>query len=189
MLRSKLSTRRSAAAAVEFAVVMPFVLMPLMFGLWEVGRLVQVQQIVSNAAREGARLAAQAKTINRTGNPTEIRASIAPSNNTNADPNVKATVMQSLAAAGLNMLSWSDVTVTFEFLDQPAGATVGPSTTDPQPSQAVKNQRFRVTVVIDYTKARWISLGMIPTTQVRDAVEWRSLVDDPFVVNPNMPTW
>ena len=46
---------RRGAAAVEFAVVAPvFVL--LVFGMIEFGRMVMVQQMLTNAAREGARL-------------------------------------------------------------------------------------------------------------------------------------
>ena len=47
--------QRRGAAAVEFAVVAPvFVL--LVFGMIEFGRMVMVQQMLTNAAREGARL-------------------------------------------------------------------------------------------------------------------------------------
>src|SRR5437660_11704767 len=51
--------RRSAnrgAAAVEFALVAP-VFFILVFGLIEYGRLVMVQQVLTNAAREGCRVA------------------------------------------------------------------------------------------------------------------------------------
>ena len=47
--------RRPAVAAVELAFVLLFFLVPLVIGVWEVGRLIHVQQIVSNSAREGAR--------------------------------------------------------------------------------------------------------------------------------------
>ena len=48
--------RRRGAAAAEFAVVLPvFVL--LIFGILEFGRMIMVQQILTNASREGARLA------------------------------------------------------------------------------------------------------------------------------------
>lgn len=46
---------RGGAAAVEFAVVAPIFLL-LVFGMIEYGRLVMVQQILTNASREGARL-------------------------------------------------------------------------------------------------------------------------------------
>ena len=45
---------RRGAAAVEFAVVSP-VLFLLVFGMIEYGRMVMVQQVITNAAREGAR--------------------------------------------------------------------------------------------------------------------------------------
>src|SRR5262249_34261075 len=53
--------RRGGAAAVELALLLPAVLVPTLFGIWEVGRLVQIQQIVENAAREGGRQASTAK--------------------------------------------------------------------------------------------------------------------------------
>ncbi|MFV2067849.1 MAG: TadE/TadG family type IV pilus assembly protein [Pirellulales bacterium] len=48
--------RRRGAAVVEFAVVAP-VFFLLVFGMIEYGRMVMVQQIMTNASREGARLA------------------------------------------------------------------------------------------------------------------------------------
>src|SRR5437667_1399294 len=47
---------RDGVAAVEFAVLIPFIL-TLLLGIWEVGRMIEVQQTVNNAAREAARQA------------------------------------------------------------------------------------------------------------------------------------
>jgi len=47
--------RRRGAAAVEFAFVAP-VFFLMVFGLIEFGRMVMVQQIITNASREGARV-------------------------------------------------------------------------------------------------------------------------------------
>ena len=53
---SRLYRKQRGAAAVEFAVVAPvFVL--LIFGMIEYGRMVMVQQMLTNASREGARRA------------------------------------------------------------------------------------------------------------------------------------
>lgn len=47
---------RWGTAAVEFALLLPFILI-LLLGLWEVGRLIEVNQLLYNAAREGCRQA------------------------------------------------------------------------------------------------------------------------------------
>jgi Flp pilus assembly protein TadG len=57
MIRPRSPRRRRGVAAVEFAFVITFILIPVIFGIWEVGRLVQIQQIVDNSVREGARAA------------------------------------------------------------------------------------------------------------------------------------
>ncbi len=51
------TTPRRGVAAVELAFIMPFIL-TLLLSLWEVGRMIEIQSILSNAAREGARQAA-----------------------------------------------------------------------------------------------------------------------------------
>lgn len=48
------NNRRRGAAAVEFAIVAP-VLILLLMGMFEFGRTLMVQQILTNGAREGAR--------------------------------------------------------------------------------------------------------------------------------------
>ncbi|MSR29869.1 MAG: pilus assembly protein [Gemmataceae bacterium] len=47
---------RRGAAAVEFAIVAPFLIL-LVFGIVEFGRMLMVLELVSNGAREGARKA------------------------------------------------------------------------------------------------------------------------------------
>jgi Flp pilus assembly protein TadG len=189
------SARRTGTAVVEMTLVMQFVLIPLLLGLWEMGRVVQVQQIVANATREGARMAAQAVTINQSGAATQIRTAIAPASNTARSPNVKAAVMQYLAGAGLTRLEWADVDVTFTFLDGNTAST--------EPYQGTKSQRFRVTVTITdlnsgggfkavrplRTKCLWSTLGIVQPTTVGFTVEWRMMVDDPFAINTALPNW
>ena len=59
------SKRRTAAAAVELAICLPFLLI-VISGIWEVGRMVQAQQLIANAAREGGRQAAAGVNDNAT---------------------------------------------------------------------------------------------------------------------------
>jgi Flp pilus assembly protein TadG len=56
MCNRKIRTTRSGVAAVEFALVAPIFFL-LVFGLIEFGRMMMVQQSLTNAAREGSRVA------------------------------------------------------------------------------------------------------------------------------------
>ena len=170
-------TRRSAVAAVEFAVVLTLVLFPTLIGVWEVGRLVQVQQIVSNSAREGARLASQAVTIAPDGTRTQIQVS-------NGTPNVQRVVYQYLVVNGLGSLTPADVTTTFQFL---SGAQASNPSADPY--QGAKGDRFQITVTIPYSKVRWINFGLVNPSTVSFVVNWTMLVDDPFTLDPSLPAW
>ena len=52
----KRATRRRGTSAVEFAVIAPLFFL-LILGMIEFGRMIMVQQVITNAAREGARVA------------------------------------------------------------------------------------------------------------------------------------
>jgi Flp pilus assembly protein TadG len=60
---AKHTPRRRAVAAVEFAFLAPPLLI-LLVGIWEIGRLIEVQQMMVNAAREGGRQAATGQLTN-----------------------------------------------------------------------------------------------------------------------------
>lgn len=176
MLRCRQRARRGVAA-IELALVFMCFLLPMMLGVWEVGRLVQVQQIVSNGAREGARLAAQGFTINTSGSPTQITTST-------GNPNVHDSVYQYLYAAGLTNLAPADVTVTFQFL---APRSDGQPSTEPY--QGEKGQPLQVSVTIPWNRVRWSNLGLVNPTTVTYTVVWRMAIDDPFTVNDTLPTY
>jgi len=196
MRRSQSTTAaraRRGVASIELAFVFMFFMIPLMIGIWEVGRLVQVQQIVSNAAREGARLSAQAYTINSSGVPTQIKVN-------SGTVSVKDAVYDHLYAAGLTNLAPSDVTVSFAFTsarttayvpiaaDAP-GTSYGPGTMPPDPCYGEKGMTFTVTVTVPWEKVRWINIGLVNPTAVTFTVSWQMLTDERFNVNDQLPTW
>src|SRR5262245_18175606 len=102
--------QRSGTASVECGVVLMFVLVPLILGVWEVGRLVFCQQVIVNACGEGARMASQGRTVNTAGSPTEITIS-------GSSPSVNETVYYALETGGLPGLGrtycFSKTTFTF----------------------------------------------------------------------------
>ena len=194
MIRRRLPARRRGVAAVELAFVTMLFIVPLLFGLWEVGRLIQVQQIVSNSAREGARLAAQGFTVTSSGTPTQIKS-------TAGSPNVTDTCYNYLLAAGLTNLQKTDITVAFAFTSgrttnyipistDPVGTSYPIGSYPPDPCFGEKNQTFTVRVTInDWAKVRWVNLGLIKPTTVTFTVSWQMLTDDTFTVNAAMPSW
>jgi Flp pilus assembly protein TadG len=164
---SRSETPRRGAAAVEMAVLAPFLIL-MVIGVWEIGRLIQLQQIMNNAARDGARLASQSMIINTTGSYTQITTA-----------NVQDDIRQYLLAAGISNLT--GLQITFEFLD---GNT---SFTDPY--QGTKNQKFRVRVTLPYANLRWTNLSLINPTTLGGECVWSMLVDDPFTLSPTLPGW
>ena len=182
-MKSVRNPHRSGAAAVEAAIVLS-VLFPILFGVWELSRLVHVQQIVSNGVREGCRVAAQAVTIREDGTQIQILTAVdPPAAGVVGTPNVKASVVQTLYGAGLTNLRWADVTVTFAFTNSPTGAVLNAT----QPYQGIKNQRFRVSVSIPYEKVQWTNLGIVNPSTVSYSAEWSMLVDDQFSLNTTIP--
>lgn len=167
IIRNKKSTRSCrGVAAVEFAALLPFLLI-LLLGVWEMGRLIQVHQILNNATREGARVAAQGLTIDLTNQPKEI-----------SQADVENTVKYYLENAGIDT---TGMTMDFEYLNGDTDLT--------DPHEASKNQRYRVTTTIPYDNIRWTLMSMVERETLTTSVVWESLVDDPFQINTNLPQW
>lgn len=169
----RLRPRRQAAAAVEFAAVLPLLLM-LMVGIWELGRIINVQIILHNAARDAARVGAQANIVNTTGAYTQIHFNT-------GTPNIEDTVRDYLIAAGITDLT--GLVVEFQFIE--------PTVSDPDadPYTGVKNQRFRVRVTIPYDNVRWTTLSLINPDKLTAEVYWQCLVDDRFTIDTSRPGW
>lgn len=163
--------RRRGVAVVELAFLMPLLLM-LIVGVWEIGRLVQLQQIMNQAARDGARIASQAHIVNTTGAYTHI-------DMTTTSPNVTDTVRNHLYCCGITNLN--GLQVMFQFLDGDTSLT--------EPYQGIKNQRFRLTVTLPYDNMRWTSLGLINPNTLGGECVWQMMSDDPFTLSTVLPGW
>jgi Flp pilus assembly protein TadG len=149
---------RRGTAAVEFALVAPLVV-GLLVGLLEVGRLVQVNQIVSNAAREGGRKAS-----------TGV--------NTYAD--VQATVANYLTNAGITNQSGLTVTI--------ADATQGNSGPQFNPSTANWLDQLEVTVTLPYRNVQLAPLVIAPNTVISAQAVWFSNQDQAYPTSITPPS-
>ena len=171
--------RRRGVAAVEFAVVLPL-LMLLLLGIWELGRIIHVQITLNNAARDGARLGAQANIVSTSGAYTQIRYNT-------GSPNINDTIRAYLTAAGIT--DHTGLAVEFQFMEPAVSGGPTPTSTTADPYTGVKNQRFRVRVSLPYANVRWTSMSLINPTTLTAEAYWQCMVDDPFTLNTNLPGW
>jgi Flp pilus assembly protein TadG len=164
MLRhSRSSHSRSGVAAVETAVILPFLAI-MMIGLWEVGQLVETQQLLTNAAREGAR---RASTGASTGTYTSFYSDI------------QTLCTNYLSAAGVNT---TGITVTVTDVTLGSGSSFNP------PS-ANQGDQLVVVVTIPFNNVRWVLIPqMFPTNaNISGGATWCSMVDLPVTVSTTLP--
>ena len=147
------SRTRSGAAAVELACVSPL-LVALIVGLLTVGRIVQMTEIVANAAREGARKA-------RTG--------------INTNPAVQTTVTNYLTNAGVTNQTGLSITV-YNVTQGNSGPTFDPST-------AIGLDQLQVIVTLPYSNIRLAPLPMPAGTVIRGQAVWYSNQDVAYPTN------
>lgn len=159
--RERLRARRTGSAATEFAIILP-VLALLLLGLWEVGRMVEVRQVLDNAAREGARRA---------------------SNGTATAVQIETAVVEYLEASGIT---------TTGCVVRIHNLTRHPDTppTDPshEPAAAEQLDILRVTVTLPFANVRWVALHQITrVTTLSATAQWACMKDRPLVVDITMP--
>ena len=160
---------RRGAVAVEAAFCLPLLLV-FMVGIWEVGRMVQVSQILANAAREGARYAA-AGNLNISGVNTPITVAM-----------VQQNVQNYLTAAGLPAAAANGAQVQVTNLS---------SHTWTNPSDAQPMDKFQLSVTIPsgaaFNSLKWSLLSMTGVNQLSSSVTWVSIVDSQVSVNMQLP--
>lgn len=145
--------RRPATAAVEFVVILPFVVM-LLLGMWEGGRLIEIEQILNNAAREGARQAASGQ-MNYS--------------------QVQNVVTNYLTNAGVPT---GNVSVTIRNLGFPGN----PPPPDNNPQDATQLDQLQVSISMPFNDVRWTTLSLVTNsgTQLNATAIWSSLKDIPY---------
>ena len=164
-IHSKVQARRGTAI-VEAAILLPLVLL-LLLGVWELGRMAEVTQILNNAAREGARAASTGQ---------------------NSYAQVKTIVVNYLNAAGVTDQSGLRVDIAnLTANDNGPGTdgTVGTTkVSDYDPSQASQLDKLQVTVSLPLDNFRWNTPRLISNaaSQVSGQAVW------PSGVNQHYPT-
>lgn len=106
--KTNVSCQRRGAALVEMAIVLP-VFVTIMLGMIEFGRALMVGQLITNAAREGARLAVLNGSVNTEVDTTVKTFLQGAANVAQADITVAITVSNAAAANQLSATASGDV--------------------------------------------------------------------------------
>jgi Flp pilus assembly protein TadG len=163
--RRHCASGRRGAVAVEAAVCLPVVVL-LMMGMWQVGRIAQMSRIVGDAAREGARVAAGG--VNN-GTPVTVA-------------NVQTAVQNYLQASGFPSAAYTGATITVTNLS-------ADTWTDPGNAQPL--DQFSVTVTIPsgtaFNSLQLVGANLCGVTQLQESVDWLSANDTQLTVSTTLP--
>ncbi|MGA7498109.1 MAG: TadE/TadG family type IV pilus assembly protein [Isosphaeraceae bacterium] len=187
----------SGVAAAEFAVCLPLVCL-ILTGLWQVGRITEVSEVMWNSAREAARDASlgddnlQDITVTKdpvtgavTGGLLFYLQSAEPTafGKTTDSTTLRAPV--SLPSNTTGYTCWDNTanrelfTITFTDLTHP-------SVTDPTGMSQL--DVYQIGVQVPFSSIEWSPVVPIAgMSRISVAVVWTSMVDSPFQIVPNLP--
>jgi Flp pilus assembly protein TadG len=150
------ATRRRGAATVELALSVSLLLFPMTVGLLEVGRLSEVQMIMNNAVREGARQGCAGQMT---------------------DTQCISVVRLYLSNEGLPITN-ANVTVTN------LGFPGNPTPVNNNPQNATDLDQIQVTLTLPYADVSWFNLHLATTstTVMSATATWSSCKDRAYPV-------
>jgi len=177
---------RHAMAAVEFAVCLPLMFV-LLFGLWEVGRITEVQGVMWNSGREGARDAStgQANLLAVANNLLLYLQGAEPTAFGQGHATTMKAPVVTLPANTYGYTCW-DTTANRELFTMTFTDVTTPSITDP--ALMLQLDHFQIGVQVPYASVGWLPTAQITgKTRLYVTVDWASMVDSPFQIAPYLP--
>jgi hypothetical protein len=182
----RLEAHRDGVATVEFACCLPLLVL-ILGGLWEVGRFVEVHQVLWNGGREAARDASLGQD-NLLAVTTNLLTYLQGADQT-AFPGSHSTSMiapvVTLPANTYGYTCW-DNTANRELFTMTFTDLTNPSTTDP----TAMNQLdvYQIGVQVPYNSIRLSPVIPISgLSRLGVTVVWTSLIDTPFQIAPDLP--
>lgn len=184
--KEKAKTQRQGAAALEFALCLPIIVL-ILLGIWETGRIAQVSNILWNGARESARDASLGQDnlqIVASNLLTYLQSAQPGSFGQGHSTTLKAPVI-SLPANTTGFTCW-DNTANQELFTLTFTDLTSPSTTDPTGMQ--KLDRYEIGVQVPYSTIGWNTLARVSgVNRITVVVDWASMRDAPFQISPVLP--
>jgi len=177
---------RRGVAAVEFAFCFPIMLL-ILFGMWEVGRITEVQNVSWNSAREGARDASMGQTnLLAVANNLQIYLQGAePGAFGKGHSTTMITPVVTLPANTYGYTCW-DNTANQELFTMTFKDITNPSVTDPTGMSQL--DVYELTIQVPYSSIGWLPVPQVTgMTRLYTTVDWASLVDSPFQTVQSLP--
>jgi hypothetical protein len=178
--------RRRGVAAVEFAVCLPL-LFTVLFGLWEVGRITEVQQVMWNSAREAARDCSLGQD-NLSAVATNLLVYLQSAEPTAFGQGHTTTMKAPVVTLPANTYGYTcwDTTANKELFTMTFADLTTTTVTDP--TTMLQLDRYQIGVQTPYASVGWLPVPQITgKTRLYVAVEWASMVDSPFQIAPYLP--
>jgi Flp pilus assembly protein TadG len=172
-------------AAVEFAVCAPLVFL-LLLGLWEVGRITEVSNVMWNSAREASRDASlgQANLQAVANNLLTYLQGAEPTAFAQGHSTQLIAPVISLPINTYGYTCW-DTTANRELFTMTFTDVTNPAVTDP--TQMSQLDVYAINVQVPYSGIGWLPATVTGTTRLSVKVDWVSMVDSPFQIAPSLP--
>ena len=178
--------RRRGAAAVEFAVCSPLLVL-LLLGLWEVGRITEVSNIMWFSCREGARDASTGQ-ANLTAVANNLLVYLQGAEPTAFGQGHSTSLIGSVVTLPANTYGYTcwDNTANRELFTMTFTDVTNSNVADPTGMSQL--DIYQIGVQVPYSSIGWLPTAQITgTTRLYATVNWASLVDSPFHIAPSLP--
>jgi Flp pilus assembly protein TadG len=197
-LRTHDNRGRPAVAAVEAALVLPLLFI-LLFGVWEVSRMIDVNQAVSNSAREGARQASAglpASNVNIPSGQTAygVQNFVA---NYLMTANLPTPVKRPLTVTVTNMTQSGQPSCTMQGIYSAGSGPfnlaltqVGTAPSADPVLSAARNDILLVKVTYPFDEARFSPVNLyvfFGNWDLTDTAYWPCMIDVPVTINATIP--
>ena len=177
---------RDGVATVEFAVCLPLLVL-ILGGLWQVGRYIEVQQVLWNAAREGARDASLGQDNLQTvasNIVTYLQGAEPTAFGTGHSTSLISPVV-SLPANTYGYTCW-DNTANRELFTMSFTDLTNPTT--PDPTTMSQLDLYQIGLQVPFASIELSQVVPISgMSRLSVTVVWSSLVDTPFQIAPDLP--